>query len=89
MKKTLSIVFICLSALLILDSANFGHALMLFVLAGIVPGTNLVMSPSQMLELFSLLIGIVIGRISARLMFAVINRLAAQYSQPKAATLAE
>lgn len=89
MKKKLSIIFICLSAILILDSANVGHALMLFVLAGIVPGTNTVLSAQQTLELFALLLGIVIGRLSSRPLFVVANRLAGLYSRPKAAAHAK
>lgn len=82
--KTFTIIFVTLSVILILDSFNFGHALMLFVLAGIIPGTDIALSPVQTLELFALLTGIVVGRMSAAL-FSSLRR--ARYFQPTAAAL--
>lgn len=67
MKKALTYLFITLSAVLILDSLNFGAALLLFLTVGVVPGTDLIMTPNQMLEFFALLAGITLGRVSARL----------------------
>jgi len=63
MKKTAAIIFTALSLLMILDSFNFGHALMMFYLAGIIPGTNIALSAAQMLEFFAIVAGFVVARI--------------------------
>ncbi len=62
MKKALTITFLGLSALLILDSMNFAHAIALFLLAGVIPGTNLTLSASFTMQLFALLFGFVVAR---------------------------
>lgn len=67
MKKALTIIFISLSFILILDSLNAGHALVMFFLAGIIPGTNLAISATNMLEAFTLLIGFTLSRITISL----------------------
>lgn len=64
MKKALTILFLSLSAMIILDSLNAGHALMMFLLAGVIPGTNTAISGSTMLEIFTLLIGFTLARVS-------------------------
>lgn len=64
MKKTLTILFISLSLLMILDSVNAGHALVMFFLAGVIPGTNIAISAGNMLETFTLLIGFTLSRIT-------------------------
>lgn len=64
MKKTLSIIFLLLSTIVILDSCNAGHALMIFLLAGIIPGTNIVMSAEDVLALTLLIFGLLCGRVS-------------------------
>jgi hypothetical protein len=63
MKKTFTIIFLSLSALLILDSMDMSHALAMFLLAGIVPGTNIVLTADYMLMLFALLLGFVLARV--------------------------
>lgn len=63
MRKSLTVIFTILSGLIILDSLQFGHAIAMFLLAGVIPGTNLVLSPTVTLELFALLIGFVMSRI--------------------------
>ena len=67
MKKNLTIIFIVLSALLILDSMNAFHALTMFMLAGIIPGTNIVINADRMLEFFTFFLGFVLARVSVRL----------------------
>jgi|GEM_PF-1072018 len=49
MKKAIITVSLIGSLLLILDSANAAHWLVLFFLAGIVPGTDILISPVDML----------------------------------------
>lgn len=63
MKKILTIFFVSLSAMIILDSLNAGHALMMFLLAGVIPGTNVAISAGNMLEIFTLLIGFTLARV--------------------------
>jgi len=67
MKKALTIIFVSLSFILILDSVNAGHALVMFLLAGVIPGTNITISGSSMLEGFTLLIGFTLSRITISL----------------------
>ncbi len=76
MKHTLTVIFLILSILLILDSFNAGHAIMLFVLAGIIPGTDIVLSADRSLELIAVVIGVTIGRISWRIGLALVNGVA-------------
>jgi len=73
MKKTFTIIFTILSALLILDSMDVSHAIAMFLLAGIIPGTNIALTADRMLELFALLIGFVLARVSIRLGSAITN----------------
>jgi len=63
MKKAIIFTSLTLSILMILDSVNAGHAVFMFLLAGIIPGTTIVLSPTDMMSLFSLLIGFVLARI--------------------------
>jgi len=63
MKQTIAIIITIFSLLLILDSFNFGHALMMFYLAGVIPGTNVILDGAQMLELFAIIAGFIVARI--------------------------
>jgi len=64
MKKTIAIIFTLLSLLIILDSMNFGHAVMMFLLAGIIPGTNIAINGAQMLEFTTLVFGFIFARVT-------------------------
>ena len=66
MKKNIAIIITILSFILILDSMNAGYAIAMFLLAGIVPGTNIVLTADRMLEIIALLTGFVFARISIR-----------------------
>jgi len=63
MKKLITIIMVILSLLLILDSFNFGHALMMFYLAGVIPGTNIALGAAQMLEFFAVVAGFTVARV--------------------------
>ena len=63
MKKALTILFVSLSFIMILDSLNAGHAVVMFFLAGVIPGTNFAISADRMLEGFTLLIGFTLSRV--------------------------
>lgn len=65
MKKTITIILTILSLLLILDSVNFSHALMMFLLAGVIPGTNIAIDGAQMLEFVALVAGFIVARLTA------------------------
>lgn len=66
MKKQLSIIANIISGIIILDSFNAAHSFAYFLIAGQVPGTNIVISGSAMLVLMTLIFGFIIGRISLR-----------------------
>lgn len=76
MKKALTLLFTLLSILIILDSLNAGHAVAMFLLAGVIPGTNLVLDATRTLELFLLLSGFTLSRIILNAVRIVIARRA-------------
>jgi hypothetical protein len=63
MKKTIAIILTIISLVIILDSFHVGHALMMFYIAGLIPGTNVALNGSQMLELFAIAAGFTVARI--------------------------
>lgn len=77
MKNIIIITCLALSALLILDSLNAGHALAMFYLAGEIPGTQIALSASTMMEFFALLTGFVLARIGNRAVMTFFSRLSA------------
>ncbi len=85
MKKNITIVLTIVSAVLILDSLNIGHSLMMFLLAGVIPGTNIAIDGAQMLELFALLAGFTLARVSSNLIaVAVAHRTSGRIAQARA-----
>lgn len=70
------IIIACLgsSFYMILDSMNAGHALVMFLLAGVIPGTNIIVEADRMLEFFTLLIGFTLSRITLHLLRVGIMR---------------
>ena len=60
MKKTITILLIVASLLIILDSIHFGDALIMFIFAGIIPGTNFQLSPEQTFGLFTISISFIV-----------------------------
>lgn len=73
MRKTVIFVCLTLSGLIVLDSLNAGQALMMFLMAGVIPGTAIIISPATMLALFALLIGFVLGRVANSLIISRIT----------------
>jgi len=71
MKTTLTNLFLLLSAVVILDTFNAGHALMLFILAGIVPGTSIALSADSALAVILGIFGLLFGRLSWALILSV------------------
>ena len=81
MKKTLIITLTILSALLILDSMNAWHAAAMFYLAGEIPGTHHSISAATMMEIFAMLIGFVVARISNRAVLSLLARKPATFER--------
>ncbi len=75
MRKTIITICLVLSGIIILDSFHVPHALAMFWLAGIIPGTNLVVDAGHTLMLFSLASGFVVSRLVIRLFWAVSARV--------------
>lgn len=65
MKKTLIIVLTSLSVLMILDTNNAGHALAMFLLGGVIPGTNIVIDAGGMLAVICAVFGFIATRAAA------------------------
>ena len=49
---------------MILDTLNAGYALAMFLLAGVIPGTNTVIDAASMLESILLVSGFILSRIT-------------------------
>ena len=77
MKKTIAIILTTFSLLLILDSFNFGHALMMFYLAGVVPGTNIAIDADRMLEFFAVIAGFIVARLTVYIIRSLMPSVAA------------
>jgi hypothetical protein len=60
MKKTAVIITAVIGTILILDLTKFGYSLVLFLMAGIIPGTDISFTPTQMMVLMTILGGMVI-----------------------------
>lgn len=67
MKKSITILLVILSGIMILDSLNAGQALFMFLLAGVIPGTDISLSSSTTLALFGGLAGFVLARVAMHL----------------------
>lgn len=80
MKKSISLILTLFSALIILDSLNAGHAAMMFLLAGVIPGTNYAIDANSALSLFAVLSGFTVARLST----ASFQNLAAKESLQQA-----
>lgn len=78
MKKALTILFISLSFVMILDTLNAGEAIFMFILAGVIPGTSIAVDATRMLEAFTLLIGFTLSRVTMNLMRSSAARRAEQ-----------
>ena len=63
MRKLVITACLVVSALMVLDTVNAGQALVMFVFVGALPGTDVTISASRMLEIFALLIGFTLSRI--------------------------
>ena len=63
MKKTIIIASLAGSLILILDSTNAAYNVLMFLIAGIVPGTNILLPPMAMLVGISAMTAIIIFRV--------------------------
>jgi hypothetical protein len=65
MKKKIAIICNVASLIIILYSVGAGYKIMMFLLAGIIPGTNIALSSTQMLILIIVLISAILARVGA------------------------
>lgn len=72
MKKAITIIALTGSALIIMSSFRVGSMVAMFLLAGQVPGTSIIMSPTETFMLIALVAGFTV----ARLMTPPLRRLA-------------
>ncbi len=63
MKKAITILALTGSLIIILSSFQFDQVLAMFLLAGLVPGTDIVVSPNQMFVVISLITGFILARL--------------------------
>jgi membrane protein DedA with SNARE-associated domain len=64
MKKALIIASLLGSLWILLDSVSAAHWFILFILVGVIPGTNIVISPIDMLAAISTAITVIVLRIT-------------------------
>jgi hypothetical protein len=64
MKKAITTICLTGSALIILDSLNLGHQLTLLLLVGLVPWTNIYLSPIDMMAATATAITVIILRVT-------------------------
>ncbi len=64
MKKTISIICVIGALLIILDSVSASHWFILLLLAGIIPGTDILIAPVDMMAANATAITVVIMRIT-------------------------
>ena len=77
MKKTIITLCLILSGLLILDSFHVGQAVVMFLLAGEIPGTSSSINAAVLLELYL----IAAGFICSRIVFFAVRRATATFSR--------
>ena len=64
MRKLVILFSLVGSSLLILDSFNFAHSITMFLLAGVVPGTNFALSPVEMMAASATAITVILLKIA-------------------------
>lgn len=64
MKKVIITLSLIGSGLIILDSFHVYDILAAFIIAGVVPGTDIVIAPQQMLDLFAAAFGFMVSRLA-------------------------
>jgi hypothetical protein len=62
MKKNVTVICTAASLILIFDSIGMGYKIMAFLFAGIIPGTNIALTPIEMLILMTVLASAVIAQ---------------------------
>lgn len=72
-KRTIIIACLILSGLMIIDSLNIGHSLTMLLIAGIIPGTNIAIDATRMLELYLVIVGFIAARITNHVALRVLN----------------
>lgn len=77
MKKTITIICIILSAVLILDSMDAWHAIVMFYIAGEIPGTHQSLNAGTMLIVFAILTGFVVARVGNTAVLSLFERISA------------
>ncbi len=60
MRKTIITTCLVASLIIIVDSARIGYILLIFLLSGIIPGTNLLVPPNVMLAGFGVITTIIL-----------------------------
>lgn len=66
MKQRITITSLILSGILIIDSMNVADALVMFIIAGQIPGTPYYLSAESMMAFFMMIIGFIASRLTLR-----------------------
>jgi hypothetical protein len=67
-QRTIITICLILSGLLIADSVNAGHAIIMLLIAGQIPGTDLYIPADAMLTVCAGIFGVLCGRATSRLL---------------------
>lgn len=66
-KKVIVIACLAASLLIFLTTIDFVHGLIMFLMAGIIPGTSIILSGTQMLIIIAILSGLAVYQFGVRL----------------------
>lgn len=81
-KKVIVITCLIASLLIFLDTIDIVHGLVMFLLAGVIPGTNIALTPNQMLIFMLVLIALATYRFVAMPLRAKILQQTASKKRP-------
>lgn len=82
MKRFFTVFFLVSGLLIVLDSIHFGYGLMMFFFAGLIPGTNLQLTPEQMLILYVIAMVFIVIRLKPQLLRRL-SQIISKQKQPK------
>ena len=79
MKKNVTIICLVASLVLILDTIGAWHMFMMFLFVGVIPGTNIALSPTQMIIIIEMLAGAVFMQVC---LLPIMDRLGRPTTKP-------
>lgn len=79
-KKSIIITCLVLSGIMIIDGFNIGHALTMLLIAGIIPGTNIAIEASSMLNIYLVVVGFLAARGTNYVVLRILTRYQSRHT---------